>query len=249
MNKSLNWEVSWSAGAAITKYQSLGDLNLFLTVLETGRSKTKVLADSASEWEPASWSTVCCHLSVSSPGWGQGAGKEGEKEKELSPPVSSNPHLMTSSKPDHLLAPSHWALGFQHVNFVGFPGGSVVKSLLASAGDSSLIPGSRGSPGEGNGNQSSSLAWEIPWAEEPGGLQSMGLQRVRHNLVTKQYLGSHCHPHWGWGGHIQFLRGKEGGSTRETSQSTSTRYMISVFDHPSHSALGNQEDSSCWLET
>ena len=29
------------------------------------------------------------------------------------------------------------------------------------------------------------LAWEIPWAEELGGLQSMGSQRVRHGLVTK----------------------------------------------------------------
>jgi len=34
--------------------------------------------------------------------------------------------------------------------------------------------------------QSSILAWEIPWVEEPGGLQSMGPQRVRHNLATKQ---------------------------------------------------------------
>ena len=33
---------------------------------------------------------------------------------------------------------------------------------------------------------SSILAWEIPWTEEPGGLQFMGLQRVRHNLATKQ---------------------------------------------------------------
>ena len=29
---------------------------------------------------------------------------------------------------------------------------------------------------------SSALAWEIPWTEEPGGLQSMGSQRVRHKL-------------------------------------------------------------------
>jgi len=29
--------------------------------------------------------------------------------------------------------------------------------------------------------QSSILAWEISWTEEPGGLQSMGLQRVQHN--------------------------------------------------------------------
>ena len=28
---------------------------------------------------------------------------------------------------------------------------------------------------------SSFLAWKIPWTEEPGGLQSMGLKRVRHN--------------------------------------------------------------------
>ena len=33
---------------------------------------------------------------------------------------------------------------------------------------------------------SSILAWEIPWTEEPGGLQSMGSQRVGYNLATKQ---------------------------------------------------------------
>ena len=33
---------------------------------------------------------------------------------------------------------------------------------------------------------SSILAWGIPWTEEPGRLQPMGLQRVRHDLVTQQ---------------------------------------------------------------
>ena len=33
---------------------------------------------------------------------------------------------------------------------------------------------------------SSSLAWKIPWTEESGGLQSKGLQRIRHDWVTKQ---------------------------------------------------------------
>jgi len=33
---------------------------------------------------------------------------------------------------------------------------------------------------------SSILAWEIPWTEEPGRLQSMELQRIRHDFVTKQ---------------------------------------------------------------
>ena len=33
---------------------------------------------------------------------------------------------------------------------------------------------------------SSILAWEIPWTEEPGGLQSLGLQKVEHESATKQ---------------------------------------------------------------
>ena len=37
---------------------------------------------------------------------------------------------------------------------------------------------------------SSIPAWETPWTEEPGGWQSMGSQRVRHDLATKQE--SHC---------------------------------------------------------
>ena len=32
---------------------------------------------------------------------------------------------------------------------------------------------------------SSTLAWEIPWTEEPGGLQCPGLQRVRYDLATE----------------------------------------------------------------
>ena len=39
---------------------------------------------------------------------------------------------------------------------------------------------------------SSTLAWRIPWAEEPGGLQSMESQRVGHDLVTER---AHTHTH------------------------------------------------------
>ena len=38
---------------------------------------------------------------------------------------------------------------------------------------------------EGIVTHSSVLAWKIPWTEEPGGLQAMGSQRVRHDLATK----------------------------------------------------------------
>ena len=40
--------------------------------------------------------------------------------------------------------------------------------------------------GEEMATHSRILAWRIPWTEEAGGLQSMGSQRVRHNLVTKR---------------------------------------------------------------
>ena len=46
-----------------------------------------------------------------------------------------------------------------------FSGVSVVKNLPANKGDADLIPGLGRSPGEGNGNHSSVLAWEIPWTE------------------------------------------------------------------------------------
>ena len=55
-----------------------------------------------------------------------------------------------------------------------FPGGSVIKNLPTNAGNLGSIPGLVRSPGEGS---SSILAWEIPWTEEPGGLQSVGSQK------------------------------------------------------------------------
>ena len=52
-----------------------------------------------------------------------------------------------------------------------FPGGSVVKNLPANARDTGSISGSGGSHGEGNGNPSSILDWEIPRTDESMGSQ------------------------------------------------------------------------------
>ena len=61
------------------------------------------------------------------------------------------------------------------------------KNPPSNAGDSGSIPGLGRCPGEGNGYPFQySPAWEIPWTEGPGRLQSMGLQRVGHDLATKQ---------------------------------------------------------------
>ena len=45
-----------------------------------------------------------------------------------------------------------------------------------------LCCGPRASLGEGNGTHSSTLAWKIPWTEEPGRLQSMGVAKSRTRL-------------------------------------------------------------------
>ena len=60
----------------------------------------------------------------------------------------------------------------------GFPGNS---APTCNAGVAGSIPGLGRSPGGIMATHSSILAWEIPWTEEPGGLQSMGMQRVGHN--------------------------------------------------------------------
>ena len=60
----------------------------------------------------------------------------------------------------------------------GFPWGSVVKNPPASAGDAGdtgLTPRLERSLVKAAVTHSSVLAWEIPWTEEPGGLQSTGL--------------------------------------------------------------------------
>ena len=44
---------------------------------------------------------------------------------------------------------------------------------------------------EGMATHSSILAWRVPWTEEPRGLQSMGSQRVWHNLATNTFLTVH----------------------------------------------------------
>ena len=58
----------------------------------------------------------------------------------------------------------------------GFPGDSVVKNLLINVGVAGLMPRSRRFPWR---RKCSILAWEIPWTEEAGGLQFMGLQKSR----------------------------------------------------------------------
>ena len=59
------------------------------------------------------------------------------------------------------------------------------KESTCNAGDAGLNPGSEDPLEKEMAIHSSILIWEIPWTEEHGGLLSVGLQRVRHDVVTK----------------------------------------------------------------
>ena len=68
----------------------------------------------------------------------------------------------------------------------GFPGGSMVKNLPADLEDAGWSLNWEDPLEKETATPSSILAWEIPRTEEPGGLQYVVLQRVRHSWATKK---------------------------------------------------------------
>ena len=65
----------------------------------------------------------------------------------------------------------------------------MVKNLPTNAGDKGLIPGLGRFPGGRNGNPLQYSCQKISRTEEPGGLQSPGSQRVRHDSATEHEHG------------------------------------------------------------
>ena len=74
---------------------------------------------------------------------------------------------------------------------IDFPGGSDGKASVCNAGDLVSIPGQEDILEKEMAIHSSTIAWKIPWTEEPGRLQSMGSQRVGHNWATSLSLSQH----------------------------------------------------------
>ena len=60
------------------------------------------------------------------------------------------------------------------------------RNHIQEAGDADRLLGREDPLKKKIASHSSILAWRIPWREEPDRLQSMGSQRVRHDLITKQ---------------------------------------------------------------
>ena len=73
-----------------------------------------------------------------------------------------------------------------YLEILGFPGGSAVKNPLPIQEIQVRSLGQEDPLEEEMATHSSILAWKTPRTEEPGGLQSMGSQKGRHDLATKQ---------------------------------------------------------------
>ena len=107
----------------------------------------------------------------------------------LEPPGGNfqNPDALVLAQPIKLSSLGQGP-GTTSIIFLGSLGdSSLVAQTVESAcnaGDLGSIPGSERSPGEGTGNLLQCSCLENPWTEEPGGLQSMGSQRVRHDWAT-----------------------------------------------------------------
>ena len=77
---------------------------------------------------------------------------------------------------------------------------------------------------------SSTLAWKIPWMEEPGRLQSMGSQRVRHNWATSLLLFTFMRWRRKWQPTPVFLPGESQGRGVWSSIFLSLSYTLSMFN-------------------
>ena len=85
----------------------------------------------------------------------------------------------------HIRWPKYWSFSFNISPSKGFPGSSDSKVSGCNSGDLGSIAGWENPLEKEMATHSSTLAWKIPWIEEPGGLQSKGLQRVGHDGMTE----------------------------------------------------------------
>ena len=82
------------------------------------------------------------------------------------------------------------------VCYPGFPGGQMVKNLPAVQETQVQSMGWEDPLKEEMATQSSILDWRIPWTEEPGRLQFVEYQRVRHDWATNTRITPHILPPW-----------------------------------------------------
>ena len=97
----------------------------------------------------------------------------------------------------------NWILTFSF-NYA-FLVAQMVKNLLAMQETQVQFLGQEDPLEKGMATQSSILPWRIPWTEEPGGLQSTGSQRVRHDWATNTTTTINLDSHVASGYHIDIM--------------------------------------------
>ena len=121
-------------------------------------------------------------------GWGERVGVHGDISGRHSSKYSREVDWETEAQ---LFDWKMFSLKDMYGSSVGFPGGASGKeptSQCRRLRDRCLIPESGRSLAEGHSNPLCSLAWRIPWTEEPGGLQFIRLQRVGVYWATEHSL-------------------------------------------------------------
>ena len=78
-------------------------------------------------------------------------------------------------------------VSYNSTQFDTIPSGSNSKEFACKVGDQGSVPDQEAPLEKKMATHSSILAWKIQWTEEPGGLESMKSQGVRHNWVTNTF--------------------------------------------------------------
>ena len=170
--------LAWKIGRLLSPW---GHKELDMTEwLHLHISEVKSLTNSPrGPWEK----TARCHLCYSprktplqsGPGHWKAPGEKGTDESTMFECFEKNTDRLTENFWDN------------NYRYRGFPGGWDGKESVCNLGDPGLVPGSGRAPGVGSGNQLR-YSWRIPWTNQPGGLQSMGSQRVGHDCGTKHLM-------------------------------------------------------------
>ena len=125
---------------------------------------------------PRPWATCSHHLNHIFPSRCVGHSKQlGGGSQENTPETWSSGVIWSSHEMSNV------TLLFSFGSCHGFPCGSVLKNPSTMQEMQVRSLGEEDPLEEGKATHSSILAWRIPWTEEPGGLQSMGSQRVGHD--------------------------------------------------------------------
>jgi len=199
-----------SGSDQIRSDQSLSRVRLFATPWIAARQASLSITNSRSSLRPTSIESVMpsSHLILCRP--------------LLLPPIPPSIRVFSNESALRMRWPKYWSFSFSIIPFKEIPG--LISSLKYFC-PQKYVPAQEGNylgmKQQGNpfwervvqamAPHSSTLAWKIPWMEEPGGLQSMGSRKVGHDWATSLSLFTFTHWRRKWQPTPVFLPGESQG--------------------------------------